>query len=130
MRTIEITLSGKTHTICELPSRKAAAWRALLQEKLGAVANLVESAPNTETGSAAAMAGLVRSIGATVIGSTDTVIELLFAYAPQLALAGDGEADVYDSELVAAFLEVIKLAYPFGQLASLVASFGRGAATK
>ena len=121
MRSTTITLSGKQHTINELPSRRAAAWRKQVQEKLGDVAKLVESAPDTDISNSAALATLVRNVGSLVVGSTDIVVELLFEYAPALR---ESDEDFYDSELLAAFVEVVKLAYPFGQLANLLARFG------
>lgn len=127
MRTIEITLSGNKHTVRELPSRKAAAWRKMVQEKLGDVAKMVESAPSTDITDGAALATLVRNVGSLVVGSTDVVVELLFEYAPALQ---ESDEDFYDSELVAAFVEVVKLAYPFGQLGGLLAKFGSGAASR
>lgn len=127
MRSTTITLSGKQHTINELPSRRAAAWRKQVQEKLGDVAKLVESAPDTDISNSAALATLVRNVGSLVVGSTDIVVELLFEYAPALR---ESDEDFYDSELLAAFVEVVKLAYPFGQLANLLARFGSGVASR
>lgn len=130
MRTITVLLGGVEYTISELPSRQAAKWRDSLQERLGDVATLIEEAPETDISSGTAVANLVRSIGAVVLRSPDTIKELLFEYAPDLQKMEQDEADYYDSELAAAFVEVVKLAYPFGQLVSLVARFGSGAATK
>ena len=127
MRSTTITLSGKQHTINELPSRRAAAWRKQVQEKLGDVAKLVESAPDTDISNSAALATLVRNVGSLVVGSTDIVVELLFEYAPALR---ESDEDFYDSELLAAFVEVVKLAYPVGQLANLLARFGSGVASR
>ena len=131
MRNALVTLGGMQYTINELPSRKAAQWRESMQEKLGDVANLISAAPETDISSGAALSNLVRSVGSTIIGSTDTIIELLFAYAPVLVADRERiEAECYDSELLSAFVEVVKLAYPFGQLAGLLARFGNGAASK
>lgn len=131
MRIAMVTLGGVQYTVNELPSRRAAEWRTAVQEKLGDISTLIESAPGTDISSGAAIAGLVRAVGSTLIGSTDTVIELLFGYAPALAADRERiEAECYDSELLSAFVEVVKLAYPFGQLANLVARFENGAATK
>ena len=127
MRSATVTLGGVQHTISELPSRRAAAWRKQVQEKLGDVAKLVESAPETDISNSAALAGLVRNVGSLVVGSTDIVIELLYEYAPALR---ESDEDFYDSELIAAFVEVVKLAYPFGQLAGLLARFGSGVASR
>lgn len=131
MRSAIVTLGGVQYTINELPSRRAAQWRQSMQIKLGDVSALIESAPETDISSGVALANLVRDVGSTLIGSTDTLVELLFAYAP--AMAADRERienECYDSELIAAFVEVVKLAYPFGQLANLVARFDRGAVSR
>lgn len=131
MRNTLVTLGGVQYTVNELPSRRAAAWRESMRAKLGDVANLISAAPETDISSSAALANLVRSLGGTIIGSTDTIIELLFAYAPALAADRERiEAECYDSELLSAFVEVVKLAYPFGQLAGLLARFGNGAASR
>lgn len=131
MRSATITLGGVQYTINELPSRKAAAWRQLMQTKLAVIANLIESAPETDITSGVALAQLINAVGASLIRSTDTIIELLFEYAPILnEKMRDGNIDFYDSELIAAFVEVVKLAYPFGHLANLLARFGSGAASR
>ena len=131
MRSTVLTLGSKEYTVNELASRKAAAWRQIMQDKLGNVAEMIASAPETDITSGSAISGLVRSIGSTVIGSTDTIIELLFLYSPELSSDRERINDeCYDSELIAAFVEVVKLAYPFGQLANLVARLGSGVATR
>lgn len=127
MKSVTVTIGGAEHTIRELPSRKAAAWRQGLQERLGDIAKLFESAPETDISSVTAISGLVQQLGTLVVRSPDTVIELLLAYAPQLEEALSGE-ECYDSELIAAFIEVLRLAYPFGGLLNLVASLGSGGA--
>ena len=128
MRQTTVTLGGKEHVIAELPSRKAAAWRQSLQNQIGGIADLIQTAPDTDISSGAALAHLVRSVGALLVGSTDIVIDLLFEYAP--ALEADRERienECYDSELIAAFVEVVRLAYPFGELAGLMSRFASGA---
>jgi hypothetical protein len=51
----------------------------------------------------------------------DTIQEMLFAYAPNLMVHREAiEENAYDDEMMRAFLEVLKLAYPFGQIVTLV----------
>ncbi len=125
MRRVTVVIGETEHEVRELPSRKAAEWRNRLQERLGEISSLFERAPETDISSPAAITALVQQLGSIVIKSPDTVIELLLTYAPDLRAVVD-EADCYDSELIAAFVEVLRLAYPFGGLVSLVASLGRG----
>lgn len=127
MRSATVTLGGVQYTINELPSRRAAQWRQSMQERLGNISTLIEAAPETDISSGAALANLVRNVGNTLIGSTDTIVTLLFEYAPALAMDRERiEQECYDSELMSAFVEIVKLAYPFGQLANLLARFGSG----
>ena len=57
----------------------------------------------------------------TLIGSMDLLLDLLFAYSPELAEDRERiEEEAYDEEALAAFTEVLKLAYPFGELLAMV----------
>lgn len=116
MRTVTVTLGGQQYTIAELQSRPNSEWRKRLDKEFGEVAKLLSTGSKLEL-STDAIAGLLDFVRSTLLGSIDTITELLFAYAP--ALAADkprilGES--YDSEITDAFIEVLKLAYPFGPL--------------
>jgi len=59
------------------------------------------------------LAELVQVLRHTLIGSIDMLQDLLFAYSPVLAADRERiEAEAFDEEALAAFVEVLKLAYP------------------
>lgn len=100
MKSVTVTIGRAEHTIRELPSRKAAAWRQkVCRSGWEILPKLFESAPETDISSVTAISGLVQQLGTLVVRSPDTVIELLLAYAPQLEEALSGE-ECYDSELI------------------------------
>lgn len=119
MRSVEVTLAGRAYTITELPSRKNAEWRNSLQKPFGELVARLEGAADVELNKLNDIGALVRSVSGTLLGSVDIITGLLFAYSPELAKDREHiEANGYDSELLGAFTEVLKLAYPFGELAS------------
>ncbi|HEX7973836.1 MAG TPA: hypothetical protein VF498_05465 [Anaerolineales bacterium] len=131
MKTITITLGGQEYTVQQLPIGQSKAWRG----KFGApVEKLVGALQFTggmlseklDTATAGANLGkligalgqvLLGDVGQTLIGSMDLVLEMLFDYSPELkADRARIEATAFDDEAMAAFVEVLKLAYPFGGL--------------
>lgn len=120
MKTAVVTIAGKPYTIRE-PKRKAnAKWRQRFQAEFSDVAALIEGLPRTEM-TPEALGGLLHQIIAKVGGSVDTLAVLVFAYAPELAADQETiEEEAYDSEIMAAFTAVLKLAYPFGSVVEAV----------
>jgi hypothetical protein len=109
-----ITLAGRQYIVRELPLRKNAAWRADLQNTVMGAADLFAAAPDTDVSNPQAVAALIRGVGNLVLGSTDVVVDLLFAYSPELAADREHiEGNAFESEVVEAFTEVVKLAFPF-----------------
>ncbi len=125
-RTVKVTLAGREYTIEELRSRANGEWRTKLQEPFGQLVDKLQSAGDTELSRPGDIANLVRSVAGTLVQSPDTLKGLLFDYSPTLAKDRERiEAEAYDSEILDAFTEILKLAYPFGgwvtKLASLAA---------
>jgi len=126
VRTVDVTLGGRKYTITELPSRQNAEWRQQLAEPFGELASLLESAMDLEL-SGPNVARIIRSVSSVFIESADTLVELLFSYSPELEKDRAYIQDhAYDSEIMTAFLEVLKLAYPFGSLVERIGSLGIG----
>lgn len=118
MKQIEITLGGKTYTVAELPLRKNAAWRQKVGALVGEVAGLVE-ATQIDLNSTADLIGVVNQVRNVLVQAPDQLTALLFDYSPVLAADRERiEAEVYESELLSAFVEVLKLAFPFGEILS------------
>lgn len=117
---VTITLGGKKYEIVEAPMRKNAAWRAGLGQLLTEVGGLMESAGTVELNNVGDLIGVVRQIQDVILAAPDRLTAMLFDYSP--VLAADRvriETEVYESELIVALVEVLKLAYPFGDLLNL-----------
>ncbi len=112
-RSVKITLAEKEYTVSELKGRDNAKWRTSFEHFFSDLASLMEKAPEIELTNMASLAGLIRSGSSLLLHSIDKVKELLLEYAPNISDVID---EAYDSEVMAAFLEVLKLAYPFGTL--------------
>lgn len=118
MKQIEITLGGKAYQVAELPLRKNAAWRQQVGALVGEVAGLVE-ATQIDLNSTADLIGVVNQVRSVLVQAPDQLTALLFDYSPVLAADRERiEAEVYESELLSAFVEVLKLAFPFGEILS------------
>lgn len=117
----QVTLGGETYTIVPLPIKQSHAWRDRLAVPFNQLTLALEGAADIEIklSSADDIVALVRSLAGTLIGSIDTVLDLLFAYSPVLAEDRERiENEAYDTEAIDAFIEVVKLAYPLGRLVS------------
>lgn len=118
MKQETITLGGKEYQINELPRRANAQWRQQFQVLIASVTNLVE-ASQVDITNTADLVGVVGQVRDVLMQAPDQLIELLFAYSPTLAADRERiEADVYESEILGVFIEVLKLAFPFGEILS------------
>ena len=114
MRSVTVKLGDNEYTIYELKARQNQIWRAKLKTRFDTLADVIGSAPATEL-STAGVSDLLRSVSGVVIDSIEDVREALFDYAPELSADCEYiEANAYDSEIMAAFVEVLTLAFPFG----------------
>lgn len=119
MKTVQITLGGKAYTVTELPLRKNAEWRQQLSWLVASVTDLV-GASQIDLHNTGDLIGVINQVRDVLMTAPEQVTELLFSYAPEVAAdRARIEAEVYESELLSAFVEVLKLAFPFGQLLSL-----------
>jgi len=128
MKSETVTIGEKTYVIREAKRKANAKWRQRFQAEFVEVANLIEGLPKTDL-TADALGSLIHQVVAKVGGSVDILAELVFSYAPELADDRETiEEEAYDSEIMAAFTAVLKLAYPFGSVVEAVsglAALGR-----
>lgn len=120
-RTVTITLGGKEYQVAELKSRENAAWRKKLDEYFHDLTAVLSEWPQMEV-SVELVGRLVNLAREKLLGSADLIVDLVCSYSPQLT--EDKEqilSEAYDSELTAAFVEVLKLAFPFGPLVANLA---------
>lgn len=115
MKEVEVTLAGKKYQVRALPIKQARLWRAQFQAPFEGLVGALQNVGELELTNGAGLATLVSVVSGTLLGSMDLVLEMVFGYAPSLAADRERiEAEAYDEEALAAFIEVLKLAYPFG----------------
>jgi len=116
-QTIKVTLGDVEYEIAPLPIREAREVRQKFAAILEPAVNALQDAPKTEMSDYSALAGLVSAVKDTLLGSVDQCLELLCDYSPEIASHREQIEEIaYDGEVMAAFVEVIKLLYPFGGL--------------
>lgn len=122
MRTISITFGDRNYTVPQAPIGRAKAWRKQLKKPLNEILALISGdLLNTELNSAADVVGLAEKMIPVLMDAPETVLELLLGYAPTLkADKAYIEEHGYDEQVVDAFLQVLKVAFPLARLTELL----------
>jgi hypothetical protein len=120
MKKAKVILDGKEYTVKELRHKANAAWRERIKQPINELFGALNGL-ETELNNVDDLVQVVQSISGNVIGSVDVLSDLLVGYAPELKDAVD---EGYDSEIVDAFVEVLKLAFPFGSVVKMFKSLG------
>lgn len=129
-RMVVVELGEREFTIRQRSIRESKAWRESLAGPFQELVGVLEGAGDLELSRLGDLAGLVRLVAGRVIGAVELVLDLLFEYSPELASEREWiEANAYDDEALDAFVEVLKLAYPFGRLAGLLQAGPRPSGT-
>ena len=119
-RSVTIRLGDTDVQLCQLRTREASAWRKSLEgparEVVGQVSKLLNWS-NVDLADSAALNDLAGAALPLLTDSLDTVRGLVASYAPELRETLDA---AYDDEVVAAFLAVLRFAYPLAQLTEAV----------
>jgi hypothetical protein len=118
---MQVRLGGREYEIATQPIRKAREFRSKLTAPFVAAIAAIETAPDIDLKDGQALGRLGIALKDVVLGSVDLVVELLFEYSPELAADRERiESTATDDEALTAFVEVIKLVYPFGRLKSFL----------
>lgn len=124
---VNVTLGEKTYAITPLPIGPAKAWRERVREPFreltGIIAGYQDLQLVGEDGqvNAAGIASLIGSAEGLLLGAVDLISDLVIDYAPALQADRDYiDNHAYDAQMVAAFKEVLRLAFPLGEIRSLV----------
>lgn len=142
-KTAKVTFAGREYTIGEKSMGADTAWRNHLNDSQtmrifksldGAMAQLVNAIDSVAPGedgkrdwgkiNVASVINVAELLPVIVNGlshSMDEIIEMVFDYSPELRADREWiEANAYSSEATAAFVEVLKLCYPFLEILALV----------
>lgn len=136
MKSTTVALAGRTYTVESLKFKAERAWRekydAPIRNLMGALTGLkdVSTKQFGTTGDFLKEVGgiLLAQAGELVgamLNSPDTMLDAICDYSP--VLAADRaliEENSYQDEIAKAFIEVLQIAFPFGQLFQLVRSLG------
>lgn len=125
MRTVTITLGGVDYTIRQLPMRAEAEWRKRLQAQLEPLLSMMSGYQELSFDGPADFVAFLRTLTPMLMNAPDIMLEMLYAYAPELARQADAiETGSYSEEVMEAFLEVLPLAYPFGAALERLSALG------
>jgi hypothetical protein len=137
VRTITVSLAGREYSIQQLPIKANRAWREKFEDPIEKLVSSFRDALQLSSKEFPDGKGLLLAVGGfltthledvtqILVGSIDLVEEAVFEYAPQIAADRELiEEKAFDDELIAAFMKVVQLAYPFGQLMGLAANLGQ-----
>jgi hypothetical protein len=118
-RSVTVELGGRPYEIKALPIKASREWREKFNGPLGQVLEIFNMS-QIEFNNPKDLGKLIGPLKDIVLGSLDFAAEMLFSYSPVLAADRKRiEAEAYDGEIITALIEVIKLAFPFGELLSL-----------
>lgn len=136
MKSITVNLAGHTFTIESLKFKAERAWRKKydlpVANLIGAIAT-VKEVSSTEfdkpTDLLKQIGGILLShatdLMKALLDSPDIIFEAICDYSPVLADNRDFiEENAYQDEIAAVFIEVLKIAYPFGSLLGIAQSLG------
>ncbi len=130
MKKVTVEMGGQEYEITCLPYRQSREWREKFAEPIERIVGGLQFTgellgKGIDSGQAlgdtvgALGKVLLGDLGKTLLGSVDLCAEMLFAYAPNLDRAAI-EENAYDEEILKAFVEVLKLAYPFSEILASV----------
>jgi hypothetical protein len=136
VKSTKVNLAGRDYTIESLKFRAERAWRKKydvpIANLIGAISNVRElSSKEFDTPS-----DLLKEVGMLLLShanelmkalldSPDIIFDAICDYSPALAADRDFiEENSYQDEIAVVFVEVLKIAYPFGSLLGIAQSLG------
>ena len=125
MNNKQVVLGGKSYEIKPLTLRESRAWRQQLNGPLAEITTALKGAGEIQVTNGGDLAAVLEILSSRVVLAPDLIFELLLAYAPGLKADIESiEETATDAEVMAAFTEVLRLAYPFGQLLAALRGSG------
>jgi hypothetical protein len=117
MKEIVITIAGKDYTVQPLKFKGSRSWRMALAEKFDGIVDALQGVGMVEVKDMAGIGRIIDELKGTLIGSLDTVLDLVCAYVP--AISEDRariEEEAFDEEIIDAFTRILGLAFPLGKI--------------
>lgn len=126
MNTVTVKLGEKSYSLKPLALRKAKAWREKLKGPFGNLSKALLGAGDIKLTNSSDLSVLINTVADTVIDAPDMMFDMLCDYDEDIKRDREILLDTTnDFEVQAAFVEVVKLAFPFGKILSLIRS-GQG----
>lgn len=137
MKEVTVTLGNKDYTLKQLPIRANREWRARFNGPVNTLLSAFTEVGKVSTVEFKDGKELMQKIGGILLArasdvagilleSMDFVLDGLFAYSDELRKdQAYIEENATDDEAMKAFVEVLKLAYPFGRLMNLAGQIGQ-----
>lgn len=137
MRFVTVELADRSYEVTPLPIKRNREWRSqfdgILQDVVDFVAELgsyagqeYEDAPDMINKLGQAVSGSLPGMANHLVAAPDLISEAVFQYSPEIAADREYiETNAYEDEMVAAFLKILSLAYPFGQAVQGLLQLGR-----
>jgi hypothetical protein len=115
---ITVTMGGEDYEIAALNMKASRTWRENFAQPLEKLIAAMRLSTEVELNDMAGVAQILALFQDTLLHSVDLAVDALFAYAPHLPRETI-EDNATDAEAMVAFVEVLKLAYPFGAIWTL-----------
>lgn len=114
MKSFTVTLGKKEYTVEQLTIEPTREIRNKFADFIAPAVNALQNAPSTDMKDYAAIAGIINIAKDALIGYTNTAFDLLCEYSPEIKADRELiEKTAYDDEVMVAFVEVVKLLFPF-----------------
>ncbi len=111
-----VTLGKKEYKIEQLPIKQSREVRHKFSDFLSPAIDALNNAPQTNLTDYSALTGIITIAKDVLIEYSDTALDLVCEYAPNIAADRERiEETATDEEALNAFSEVIKLLFPFGK---------------
>lgn len=116
-----VELGGREFLIQALNMKGAREWREQFSKPVQQVLGMLNQMQGVELNDIGNAAGVLQQVGTFLLGSVDILVEALFAYSPELEMNREWiEENADDTQAMGALWAVLQLAYPFGNLVTLL----------
>jgi hypothetical protein len=117
-----IHLADQEYNIPTLKYKAARAWREKAAEPLAMLSGTFAAAADFDLTRPSDLSHLLEIVGSVLVQSPDLLVDLLFEYMVNIDKKERKriEENSTDDELLEAFVEVLKVAYPFGRVMGML----------